>query len=166
MSPLIHCVGKLMFKYVWTWRNVKSPVDPSYCRDWKLSISLRTRTSSQSRHLLGSVRLRSDNKRQCDGVTITGSDDSSFLFSCISKHDLRATPQGHKCPPHDWVGVWKTEGSIHLNGVTAPHPVPPSVDPVSQLLASRTLLGPKLLKHDAPVIICSLPAHPGGHLFL
>lgn len=66
---------------------------------------------SQHRHVLCTVRLsyhtvNADNSaviRQCDNVTTLQADhqrsdrnDLSFLFSCISKHDLQAAPQGHE----------------------------------------------------------------------
>lgn len=51
------------------------------------------------------------------------------------------------------MGCWGFHPEVHLNawpGFATPHLVHPSVCPVSQLLASLTLLQPKLLKHDAP----------------
>lgn len=105
--------------------------------------------------------------------TVKGSNDFHFLFSCISKHDLQAASQGHKLPASWlWVGVWDAEGLwvIHKSiwnawpGFSTPRPEAPSVGPMGQLLASLTLLQPKLLRHDAPVIILPLPAQPSSHL--
>lgn len=74
----------------------------------------------------------------------------------------------HKNKPHDWVGVWDAEGLwlIHKSiwnawpGSSTPHPEAPSVGPMGQLLASLTLLQPKLLWHDALAIVLPLPAQP------
>lgn len=94
--------------------------------------------------------------------TVWGSNDFHFLFSRISKHDLQAVSQKQKRHASWlWVGVRDAEGLwvIHKSiwnawpGFSTPHPEAPSVGPMGQLLASLTLLQPKLLRHDAAAII-------------
>lgn len=91
-----------------------------------------------------------------------------------SVHDLRATSQGQEWPA-SWLWVYGVlracESSTSSNynawpGFSTPHPKAPSVGPTGQLLASLTLLQPKLLRHEALVIILPLTVQPGGHLLL